>query len=355
MSDWIDRIVPLLLAWVPAVVTIGLSVTLLTLFNGWFRSKNRIVGDARRVVQQLTMLALTAVAVVAVVMALPLESDQRGQLLSLLGLLLSAAIALASTTFLGNAIAGLMIRAVEDFAPGDFIQVGEFFGRVSERGLLHVEIQTEARDLVTIPNLHIVSNPVQVVHADGTVVSADVSLGYDLDRMRVEAALLQAAEAAGLRDPFVRVLALGDFSVSYRASGFLEDVKQILSARSRLHGAVLDALHGDGMEIVSPTFMNQRALDPATRILADPARRAPKLDNESEAAVEDLVFDKAESAALREQLRRQRERIVELQERLQEQLAAEANDEEKARLEGQIERVGRQIERLDLALAEEAE
>jgi small-conductance mechanosensitive channel len=355
VSDWIDRIVPLLLAWVPAVVTIGLSVTLLTLFNGWFRRKNRMAGDARRVVQQLTMLGLTAVAVVAVVMALPLESDQRGQLLSLLGLLLSAAIALASTTFLGNAIAGLMIRAVEDFAPGDFIQVGEFFGRVSERGLLYVEIQTEARDLVTIPNLHIVSNPVQVVHADGTVVSADVSLGYDLDRMRVEAALLQAAEAAGLRDPFVRVLALGDFSVSYRASGFLEDVKQILSARSRLHGAVLDALHGDGMEIVSPTFMNQRALDPAARILADPARRAPKHDNESEAAVEDLVFDKAESAALREQLRRQKERIVELRERLQEQLAAEANDEEKARLEGQIERVGRQIERLDLALSEEAE
>jgi small-conductance mechanosensitive channel len=355
VSDWIDRIVPLLLAWVPAVVTIGLSVTLLTLFNGWFRRQNRMAGDARRVVQQLTMLGLTAIAVVAVVMALPLESDQRGQLLSLLGLLLSAAIALASTTFLGNAIAGLMIRAVEDFAPGDFIQVGEFFGRVSERGLLHVEIQTEARDLVTIPNLHIVSNPVQVVHADGTVVSADVSLGYDLDRMRVEAALLQAAEAAGLRDPFVRVLALGDFSVSYRASGFLEDVKQILSARSRLHGAVLDALHGDGMEIVSPTFMNQRALDPAARILADPARRAPKHDNESEAAVEDLVFDKAESAALREQLRRQKERIVELRERLQEQLAAEANDEEKARLEGQIERVGRQIERLDLALSEEAE
>jgi len=37
--------------------------------------------------------------------------------------------------------------------------VGDYFGRVTERGLFHVEIQTEDRDLATLPNMFLVSQP----------------------------------------------------------------------------------------------------------------------------------------------------------------------------------------------------
>ena len=44
------------------------------------------------------------------------------------------------------------------------------FGRVTERGLFHTEIQTEDRDLVTLPNLYLVTNPVKVVRTFLTVL-----------------------------------------------------------------------------------------------------------------------------------------------------------------------------------------
>lgn len=94
---------------------------------------------------QIIMLALTVAAVVGGILALPISDATRAQLLSLLGILLSAAIALSSTTFLGNIMAGMMLRAVRPFKGGDFIRVGEHFGRVSERELFHIEIQTADR------------------------------------------------------------------------------------------------------------------------------------------------------------------------------------------------------------------
>jgi len=97
------------------------------------------------------------------------------ELLAVVGLLFSATMALSSTTFLGNAMAGVMIRAVRNFRIGDFIRCDQHFGRVTERGLFHTEIQTEDRELTTLPNLYLVTHPVTTVRASGTVISATVA------------------------------------------------------------------------------------------------------------------------------------------------------------------------------------
>jgi small conductance mechanosensitive channel len=99
----------------------------------------------------LGMLALTGLAIVAVILALPVADATRAQLLSLLGLVLTAMIALSSTSFVANAMAGLLLRVLGNFRPGDFVRVGDQFGRVTERGLFHTELQTEDRDLSTPP------------------------------------------------------------------------------------------------------------------------------------------------------------------------------------------------------------
>ena len=176
---------------------------------------------------QMLMLGLTAIAGLAILLVLPISSDTRGQLLSFFGILITASIALSSTTFLGNALAGFMLRVVKNFRVGDFIRAGEHFGRVSERGLLHMEIQTEDRELTTIPNLFLVSNPVTTLRSSGTVISATVTLGYDLPRRKVRETLLDAAKKAGLSDTFVQILELGDFSVEYRVAGILKEVEAL--------------------------------------------------------------------------------------------------------------------------------
>ena len=160
-----DDLVSALPDFLPLLATLAVTVGVLWIAN-WFLLRRRPhPGGEGRIRAQVILLLVTGICVVLIVLALPLGDTSRGQLLALLGLALTAAIALSSTTFVANAMAGLMLRSVKSFRPGDFIRVGEQFGRVTERGLFHTEIQTEDRDLTTLPNLYLISQPFTVVRS----------------------------------------------------------------------------------------------------------------------------------------------------------------------------------------------
>jgi small-conductance mechanosensitive channel len=199
-------------------------------------------------------------------------------------------------------MAGLMLRAVRNFKRGDYIRCGEFLGRVTERGLFHTEIQNERSDLITLPNLHLATNAVTVIRPSGTFVSAALSLGYDNQHDTIEKLLIEAAGNAGLVKPFVRIRQLGDFSVTYEISGQLDDTKKFLGSKSALHRAVLDSLHRAGVEIVSPTFMNQRQIKEGTAVIPKMEVTAP-VDPTRDLGPDSLVFDKADQVEKVEDLR----------------------------------------------------
>ena len=304
-----------------AALSIIVIVVLLFVVSGWIL--NRRSGTRGSALNRQALGALLVfVSILAVVITLPIEDGTRGNLLNLIGLLLSAGIALSSATFVSNMMAGIQLKVLKNFRLGDFIAVEGHFGRVSEQGLLHTEIQTEDRDLVTLPNLFLATRPVRVTRASGTVISADVSLGYDVPRRKIQASLLAAAEHAGLSEPFVRLLDLGDFSVSYRVAGILSEVKQLLSVRSVLRAAVLDHLHNDGIEIVSPNFMNQRVLSPQQIFIPSDDLSPSDGGEEVDVFPEEIIFDKAEEAESLEKLKSARtsleERIAILNSRLKE-------------------------------------
>ena len=321
------------------VLATGLSTLRLVHYLLLERGGSPLSAD-RRVYRQLLVFALALTWVVGLLLTLPIGDAARGQLLGLFGLLLSAVVALSSTTFVGNAMAGFMLRVINSFRPGDFIRIGEHFGRVVEMGLLHTEIQTEDRDSMALPNLFVVTHPVKVVHADGTLVSAEVTLGYDVPHTRVERLLSRAAKNAGLGDPFVLVLELGDFSIRYRVAGFLPQVKQLVSQRSLLHSSMLDALHDGGVEIVSPNFMNQRPLDPDQPVMPpmDPSWRGPK-EAQPSTPPEARMFDRADEA---QSLERRRMRLDDIDARLaelQQELQETTHPPERARIARVVERL----------------
>ncbi len=299
--DLIGQAIAASRALLPLLATAAVVVAVLMLTNRLLKRRWRDRPDAQFRFQ-LIMLLLTLTGGLAVIVALPVSDTLRGQLLSLIGILLSAAIALSSTTFIGNVMAGIMLKTIRSARPGDFITLGELTGRITEMDLLHTEVQTEFRDLVTIPNLLMVTQPMKVVRASGTIITAEVSLGYDVPHGRIGELLKAAAEAAGLRDCFVHVRELGDFSVTYRVAGLLEDVQSLISARAALRASMLDTLHAAGIEIVSPNFMNTRALDPGRAVIPDaaPAPAPAAAANQAES----VAFDKAEEAASVEEVRK---------------------------------------------------
>lgn len=341
--EYLDTALEKLLEFIPT----GVAIVILVIFLAAVRAVlNRKYTDKTELQfrRQMTTLVISLVGLVVLIITLPVAESTIGQLLSLLGLLLSAAIALSATTILGNIMAGLMLRAIANFRAGDFVKIGDHFGRVSERGLFHVEIQTEDRDLTTLPNLYLVTNPVKVIRESGTLVTAEVSLGYDVPRKKIEQALVTAAGDVGLTDPFVLINELGDYSVTYRAAGLLAEVKSLISTRSHLLERMMDRLHEAGIEIVSPTFMNQRALPPEKTFIPKPSR-APAEPMPSKETPEAVVFDKADEA---ESLEKLHDRLKEMRQERDELKKAlgEAGKSEKEAIEKRLTQLESSQDRL---------
>ncbi|MBW2189945.1 MAG: mechanosensitive ion channel, partial [Deltaproteobacteria bacterium] len=143
-----ESITALLREWLPVLITLLVGIVAISAVYR-ILMKRQTPTSGSRISQQLLIAALGGVLLVMVILQLPIGEAERGQLLSLLGLLVTAAIALSSTTLIGNAMAGLMLRSIRNFRPGDFIVVDGHRGRVSELGLLRTEIQTERRNLTT--------------------------------------------------------------------------------------------------------------------------------------------------------------------------------------------------------------
>jgi len=284
------------------LTTIGLSVGTVFLFGlVIFVIHRRLLAfysdrPGQQHYRQLIMLCIYLFAILLGITLLPLSDETQGQLLSFLAILLSATIALSSTTIVGNAMAGLMLKSLRNCRPGDYIHVGEEFGRISAMDLLHVEIQTEDRDLTTLPNLYLVTNPVRVLRSSGTLLHVEVSLGYDVPRQKVEEALLLAADKTGLKKPFVQIRNLGDFAVSHQLSGLLTEIEQLIGMRRKLRANVLDELHAAGIEIVSPTYMNTRALGSGIRSVPVGGAQPDLVPEAAEPDPDAMVFDKAEQA-----------------------------------------------------------
>lgn len=302
--------------------------------------------------RQMIMLGLSLVGLVVAIIIMPVSDTMQGQLLGLLGVLLAATIALSSTTLVGNAMAGLMLKSLRKIRPGSYIRVGDHFGRVSEMDMLHTEIQTEDRDLTTLPNLFLVSNPVRVMRSSGTILSVEVSLGYDVPHREVEQCLLAAANATGLQNPFVQICELGDFSVTYRVAGLAEDLSALIETRRKLRAAILDALHDAGIEIVSPSFMNTRAYDSMARFIARSDHRAVPGE---ETPPDEVVFDKATEAASLEQLRETRAEARKTIEAIDAQVKDMEDGKERRSILFQKKRLEAQLAKLDGQIAQAEE
>lgn len=325
--------------WLPALAAVALTVLIIVALR-WF-DRRQTTGDANEAHfrTQIASIGVALLGLLVVIFVLPDGSDS-DLAFSLFGLIVTGALAISSQSIIANAMAGLMLRTVSSFKPGDFIEVSNNMGRVTERGLFHTEIQTAERDLVTLPNAIMVNQPVRVVRASGTIVSATASIGYDVSRHLLTDLFVDAAEKAGLEEPFVQVLELGDYSVNYRIAGFLADPRSLLASRSKLRGAILDTLSQAGIEIMSPMFVARREASDEPLL---PQDQGPSISTQTRRTAEDRVFDKAETAG---RLDETKKKLLEAQENL-ELLRLELNNDDPETAERAQRAVGRAERRID--------
>jgi small-conductance mechanosensitive channel len=277
---------------IPAIISLLVTLSLILIFNFLFHKKNLF--SRERIIQQIIYILILVIGLLFAIFTLPINVEDKNLVLTFVSIVIGAIITFSSTTFVANAMAGIMLRLINPFRVGDFIKTDGTFGRVTEIYFLHTQIQSIDRDLITIPNLTLVSKPLKTIRSSGTIITTSVSLGYNVPRKDIEKSLLQAAEITGLENPFVHVEKLGDFSISYKVGGLLKDVDRIITARSDFKKNVIDNLHNSDIEIVSPTYMNQRVFseDYVCMPPKEDTRLAPK-EKEPEVQTEDIIFDKA--------------------------------------------------------------
>ncbi|MGF7139863.1 mechanosensitive ion channel domain-containing protein [Roseimarinus sediminis] len=324
----------------PAVIVF--IIALLLVFNSWIFKRFKSDSSTGNIIRRSVALLIVLTGLLIFLLSLPIDKTTKGQILSLLGIIISAGIALSSTTILGNMIAGFMNSSMKRFRNGDLINIGAYTGRVTRKSIFHTELQLEDSNFITIPNLFIAGNIVKLTRKSNSVISTEVSLGYDIERSKIEEALKEAALATGLTDPYVYITNLGDYSVVYKIHGFLDDSNKFFSTRSLLNAMVMDHLHKSGIEIVSPTFMNQRRIDEKT-FIPYTASEDKSTTTAEEATPEELIFDEAIKSEAVENKRDYIKKIQEKQEALKAKLKDAKNTKEKDQLSQKIERYEKEI------------
>jgi small-conductance mechanosensitive channel len=175
-----------------------------------------------------------------------------------LGVLLS----LGSSSAVANAVAGTILNYTRSFQVGDMVKIGDTLGQVLQKGVMVTRIETQKKEVITIPNGLVMSAAVQnysaKAKAGGITFYTTVTIGYDAPWRRVHELLIVAALSTQdiLKDPapFVLQTALSDFYVSYELNAYTKRPDKMQELYSELHQNIQDKFNEAGIEINSPHF-----------------------------------------------------------------------------------------------------
>ena len=106
---------------------------------------------------------------------------------------------------------------------------------------------------------------------------------------------------------------------------------------------MLDHLHGAGIEIVSPNFINSRQLDPKKSVIPEKLEHKAT-EEEGRKSVEEKVFDKAEVASEKELLLETRGKLLDEIKKS----AEENNDAKLAQLQLAVEAIDIKLREIEL-------
>ncbi|HPT50083.1 MAG TPA: mechanosensitive ion channel [Accumulibacter sp.] len=186
---------------------------------------------------------------------------------------------LGSAGIVNQLMSGLVLVYSRALSVGDFVDIGDTVGVVSEVGALSTKVINMRNEEVTIPNAVLVGSPIKnysrLAGERGTLVSTKVTIGYDTPWRQVHALLVAAAEQTpGLRcvpKPFVYQRGLADWYVEYELFAHMDKPLDRIPVLSALHANIQDQFNSYGVQIMSPHFVRQ----PKSNVVVPPENWRP--------------------------------------------------------------------------------
>jgi small-conductance mechanosensitive channel len=210
-------------------------------------------------------LVIVLIWIFAIVVAYPYFPGSGTDAFKGVSVLLGVMISLGSAGLVNQIMSGLVVVYSRALKPGEFVQVGDDFGVVSDVGMLSTKLVTRKQEEITIPHAVLVGAKTVNYsrHAAGgeAKVSTTVTIGYDAPWRQVHELLLYAANhTTGVRkEPAPRVWqrALSNFYVEYELLVSLDHPEDRLPILSELHMHIQDAFNEASVQIMSPAFESQ--------------------------------------------------------------------------------------------------
>jgi small conductance mechanosensitive channel len=175
--------------------SLRLAGSVLILLLGWIAMR-LLVGPLRRLLARsrldvsvasfLVNTVRTAILVVILLAVLQQFGLETTSLLTLLGTA-GLAVALSLQGSLANFASGLVLLAFRTVRVGDWIEVGDVRGRVSEMLPFHIVLETQDNQRITLPNTLLTNGPVRnntYLPSRRVQWTLPVSAGDDLDAVK---------------------------------------------------------------------------------------------------------------------------------------------------------------------------
>lgn len=183
-----------------------LSRIFATLFAYRFLKRFRMSKDASAAIKTLTFYSLLVIVTLFALDAvnIPLTA------FTILGGALAIGVGFGSQALINNFISGLIMLAERPVRLGERVVFGTYDGMVEEVGFRSTKLRTLTDHLVTIPNSHLVNEPIENIGRRRTIRRLlHVTITYDTPRetiMEAVEAVRNILEEPGIREPIHPVI-----------------------------------------------------------------------------------------------------------------------------------------------------
>lgn len=208
-----------------------------------------------RLPAHLPAILQDAITVAVFVTVVVLFFNDRLQLTAAAG---AVVLGLALQDTLGNAIAGLALQADKPYKVGDWIQVGDHEGRVTQISWRSTEFRTRENTLVALPNSSIAAGAVVNFSepTSPTQVWIEVGVSYATPPNTVKAVIAEALAGAPLAmsspPSDVLVVDFASSSILYRVRYYVRDMERLPEAQDQVRTAIWYTFQRRGLDIPYP-------------------------------------------------------------------------------------------------------
>ncbi len=230
--------------------------------SGRWLEKHALEPPIRKLIVRVVKLTVFALAVV---LALDKFGIQIAPIVAAIGVA-GVGLGLAMQGMLGNLVAGLTIIFTKPYRVGEYIELLNVYGQVTEIELFSTKLLHSDRSIVTIPNRKIIG---EILHNYGTIrqlgLNVGVAYGANLSEALSSVGEILRGNARVLRDPapVVGISTLGESSINISIQPWVK-VDDYDPARLELYQAIVEQFRARKIDIPFPQSEVRLLGDPAT-------------------------------------------------------------------------------------------